>query len=82
MGGHGSGEIDPVHEASAEQGVQRIRIVRQNDLGHFRDRFAHRPWVGQLRIVVVVHKSSDQISVLPGAICMKITSREPKHTRI
>ncbi len=46
MCSHGAGEVDPVHEASAEKRIQRIGIVRQNDLGHFRDRFADRPRAG------------------------------------
>src|SRR5713101_5003658 len=31
MGGHGSCEVDPVHEASAKKSVQWIGVVRQHD---------------------------------------------------
>src|ERR1035437_9349170 len=53
---HGAGEVDPVHEASAKKRVQRIGVVRQHELGHFRDRFAHWPGASELRFVVVNHK--------------------------
>ena len=36
MCGHGTGQIDPVHQASPEQCAQWIGIVRKNDLSHFR----------------------------------------------
>ncbi len=49
MRGHGAGQIDPVHEASAEQGAERIGVVRQDDFGHLGLRIADR--AGHQRIV-------------------------------
>src|SRR5579864_2721351 len=40
--GHGAGEIDPVHQASAEQGGERVGVVGQNDFGHLGLRIANR----------------------------------------
>ena len=40
--GHGGGQVNPVHEASAEQRSQRISVVGQNNLRHLRLRIAHR----------------------------------------
>ena len=33
--GHGGGKINPVHEASAQESAQHVRIVGQNDFSHF-----------------------------------------------
>ena len=35
MGGESSGDIDPVHEAAAKEGSERVRIVRHDDFDHF-----------------------------------------------
>jgi len=56
MGGHGAGEIDPVHEASAEERVEGIGVVGQNDLDHLGDRFAHG--ARAQGFVVVIHRVS------------------------
>ena len=42
MRGHGAGQIDPVHQASAQQGGERIGVIRQNDFRHFGLRIPHR----------------------------------------
>jgi hypothetical protein len=38
---HGTRQIDPVHQASAEQSAQRIRVVGQNQFRHLELGFAH-----------------------------------------
>jgi len=40
---HGSGDVDEVHQSAAEQVVERIRIVREHNLGHLGDRFRDSP---------------------------------------
>jgi len=42
MTGESSGDIDQMHEASAEQIAQRIGVVRKDNFHHLRLRFAHR----------------------------------------
>ena len=39
---HGAGEIDPVHQTSAEQGRERIGVVGQDDFRHRGLRIADR----------------------------------------
>ena len=34
IGSHGAGEIDKVHQTSAEKIAQRVGVVGQDDLGH------------------------------------------------
>ena len=34
VSGEGAGDVDPMHEASAEQGVEGIGVVGENDFGH------------------------------------------------
>src|SRR5258706_11032951 len=41
MSSHGACHIDPVHEASAEESIERIGVVGENDLRHLRLRIAH-----------------------------------------
>lgn len=41
--GHSAGNVDQVHQASAQQIAQWIRVVRQYHFGHLRLRFTHRP---------------------------------------
>src|SRR5215831_2215716 len=44
MRGHGARQINPVHQATAEQGAERICIVRKYDFSHFRLRITNWPW--------------------------------------
>jgi hypothetical protein len=39
IGGHGSDEVDEVHEAAAEQVAEGIGVIRQDELGHLGLRF-------------------------------------------
>ena len=36
IGGHGAGQVDEVHQASAEQIAERVGVVGQDDLSHLR----------------------------------------------
>jgi hypothetical protein len=36
MRSHCPGEIDPVHQTPAKKGAQGIRVIRQDEFGHFR----------------------------------------------
>ena len=47
--GEGSGYVNQVHEASAEQIAQRICVIGQNHLCHLRLRISDRPW----RVVLI-----------------------------
>ena len=41
MSGHRAGHIDPMHEPAAQQRVQGVGVVGQNNLSHLRLRIAH-----------------------------------------
>ena len=45
MGGQSAGQIDPVHQAAAEQRAQRVGVVGQNQFDHLGLRLAHRSWL-------------------------------------
>src|SRR5579862_7270657 len=57
VGSHRAGKVDPMHKAPAKKSIQRISVVRQNDLGHLGDRFTHGTGTSQSFLVcVVAHK--------------------------
>ena len=48
---HGAGDVDQVHEASAQQVAERVGIVGQYHLCHLRLRFAHRASLGSMAVI-------------------------------
>src|SRR5579864_9639246 len=43
VGGERAGQVNPVHQAAAQQGVERVGIVGQNNFRHLRLRVLYRP---------------------------------------
>src|SRR5262249_19804297 len=39
--GHGSGQVNEVHQASAKEVAERISVVGEHDFGHFGTRFSN-----------------------------------------
>src|SRR5208283_536475 len=79
---HSARQINPVHEPSAEKSVEGIGIVRQNNLGHLRDRIAHGPLLCQSCIVVSRHDLSDKRANLARSIGVEIAGRQPVDSSI
>jgi hypothetical protein len=63
IGGHGAGEIDEVHEASAEQVAQRVGVVGQDDLSHLRLRAGDG--AGRRVELIILHGTHAALAPLP-----------------
>lgn len=54
MSGEGSGDVDPVHKASAQKGAERIGVIGENDFHHLRFTFTNG--VGLKSVFCSVHR--------------------------
>ena len=43
-GGHRAGDVDEMHHRAAEYEPERVRVVRQHDLGHLGHRVGRSAW--------------------------------------
>ena len=71
IGSHGSGEIDKVHQATAQQIAQGVGVVGQDDLSHLRLGAGH----GARTLVVLggTHSALTPFVVLPpGSACRPV----------
>lgn len=82
MGSEGTGHVDPVHEAAAKKRVERVGVVRENDLGHFGFRFANRSRRAIFRKVVVHNALVGKHRILPRAKTLKIAISKTMHSRV
>jgi hypothetical protein len=61
VSGHGASYVDPVHEAAAEKGAERVGVVREHDLRHFRLRVSHWPRFHKIVLFASVRIRCSQI---------------------
>jgi len=69
---HGAGQVDEVHQSSAQQVAERVGVVGQDDFGHFRLRIGdqsrrHRGF-GGTHLLLAPCIPADPVGSVPGLV--------------